>query len=752
MKIRKGIFKESLFSALIISYVVIFILSCIVGITIIALSQKQVKDSIYDYNTALVNKMEEMINPIYYDVCEYSKEISNNNDIIEAISRGDLTANDYNYMMPTIKKLDNYRASKEYIHNVFVHCQNSDLIISGSLQNAEQYFRYEPIYNGMDYNKWREFIDKKQYNTFHPVGEVQGDKSGAQILTFVNTLYKKDVKVGTLVIQIDAKEIVSDVLVDEAENNGTSLYILDKKKQPLIVHGYTEGDIEAIPFVESSKNKPKNGDRIIISTIAPENRWMYVSVVPEKVMYRQLLPTKIYFALILMIYIIASVIIMLVALRANNRRLRSVFGKLGVKYNEKKIDVADIMTSIDDLVANNATLVEKVLSKEEYIKRNVLIDILMGRVSGKCEQKLLDAGITFENDLLSVVVIAIKDEGLLHSDTTGEKSLSGICVLNIFSEMLSEFCAYQVATADRNHIAFVLNPEKENGFKDSISKLSSKFRSILSAEFEMSVEIGISTLKSDKEVLNKLYNEALIALDYKTAPGQNAIFYKDITDETEQIAVYYYPFEVEEKLINCVRSGDRENLTEMLDELVERNIRNSQVVRQSKNCFYYDLLGTYIKAANIMGYNIENIRNLYKIDDNYMSVKSGVLVLCEELLDLCEFSKTVRESGVDRTAEEMKKYIDDNYSDVNLGVAAVADQFGLTRQTVSKKFNNAFGIKLNDYITEVRMTKAKELLKTTNLNGFKVAEMVGYVDSSTFIRAFKKIYGITPGQYKKNMM
>ena len=83
---------------------------------------------------------------------------------------------------------------------------------------------------------------------------------------------------------------------------------------------------------------------------------------------------------------------------------------------------------------------------------------------------------------------------------------------------------------------------------------------------------------------------------------------------------------------------------------------------------------------------------------------------------------------------------------------SVADKFELSRQTVSKKFSQAFDVTLNDYITDVRVTKAKELLETTNLSGHQIAEMVGYIDSSTFIRVFKKQYGITPGQYKKNIM
>ena len=82
---------------------------------------------------------------------------------------------------------------------------------------------------------------------------------------------------------------------------------------------------------------------------------------------------------------------------------------------------------------------------------------------------------------------------------------------------------------------------------------------------------------------------------------------------------------------------------------------------------------------------------------------------------------------------------------------SVADEFELSRQTISRKFSQTFGVTLSDYITNVRINKAKELLETTNLSGHHIAKMVGYVDGGTFIRAFKKQIGITPGQYKKTL-
>ncbi len=748
--------RESLFSALSISYIAIFVLSFVVGIIIIALSQKQTRDGIYDYNMVLVNKIQESIDPIHDNVCEYARSFQRNDSMMSLIGRNDLSASNYRDLMHVISTLDDYRSRNVHIYDIFVHCTASDIIVGNSIQAPEEFFNTTSAYDGFTYEEWRKtFLDKNQYNRFYPVEKIKKTTNDVRIVTFANTLYIDRQPIGTLIIQIDADMLVNNVFLEDIER-GSSIYILDKVKQPILSYGYTEGDIEAIPFVDT-KNKGcvNNGDRIVIFDISSHNRWIYATAISEKDMFKSLFPMKMYFFLIMLIYAISGAVIFVVAVRSNNKRLQTLLKKLGMKESREggQVGVTDIISGIEDLIANNAALTERVYSKEEYIRRSVLIDVLAGKAGEDSVQKLNEAGLVFEGGLFGVAVISVEDEGLLGSNDFDGANLSKICIVNIFSEMMDKLCGYVIAEPDERHIAVVLNPDDNSGFDEKLTELCTQFKTILSAEFEMTVEIGISTVCDEQKMLNKLYNEALIALDYKAAPGRSAVFYKDITDKKERIAVYYYPSEIEEKIINCVCAGDETNLIEILGELIEKNIKDSFIMRQSKNCFYYDLLGTYIKAAEIVGYNSEKTYKLVsKVDDNYISIKNRVSMLCDELVDLCRFSQKLQEAGVDKTAEKIKKYVEDNYSDINLCVLSVADKFELSRQTVSKKFSQAFDVKLNDYITEVRMAKAKELLGTTNLSGHQIAEMVGYVDSSTFIRVFKKQYGITPGQYKKNIM
>lgn len=749
---KNGILRENLFSALIISYIAIFILSFVVGIIIIHTSEKQTRESIHDYNTVRVNKLQSSVTRVYDSVCEFAEGFVGDSTVTEVLTKDEISPNNYKELMPLLEKLNDFRQRKSYIHNIFVYCSKSDCIVSSAAQPPEKFYKQNPKYSSYEYSDWRRvFLKNKQYNKFYPMEKLT---DGAQVITFVNTLYSNNDVIGSLVIQIDAEEILGDVFFNEFES-GSSLYILDNYKNILVDFGAKDGDIDVIPYIDTSrKGYVENNDRVIIFTIAPGYRWTYAVSIPESVMFEQLLPMKMYFALIMIVYALSAVTILLVAMRKNKKRMQTILKKLGIKeIYSGNVAVGDIVSGIDVLVANNMALSDSVKDRENYIRQRAIIDVLTGKTNNDCEEKLKEAGIVFKNKLLCEIVVQIEDEGVLSEVNSKKSKLSHTCVINVFLEMLGKIGESYIAELGDKHIAFILNIEDEDSFTGEITDICTRLRTILSAEFEMAVEIGISTIADEISMLNKLYNEALIALDYKTAPGQNVIFYNDVIGEKELVSVYYYPSNVEERIINYVRVGDEKNLVEILDALIEKNIKNPSVRRSSKNCFYYDLIGTYMKATDMVGYDSELMHKLVsKDDDNYISIKNSVLVLCGELINICRLSQKLQEVGVDKTAEKIKQYVDDNYSDINLGVLTIADEFGLSRQTVSKKFSQAFDEKLNEYITEVRMSKAKELLITTNLNGSQIAEMVGYAESSTFIRVFKKLYGVTPMQYKKNIM
>ena len=97
---------------------------------------------------------------------------------------------------------------------------------------------------------------------------------------------------------------------------------------------------------------------------------------------------------------------------------------------------------------------------------------------------------------------------------------------------------------------------------------------------------------------------------------------------------------------------------------------------------------------------------------------------------------------------EIQTYIAEHYSNQELNVSFLADEFHLTVSHLSRTYKKLTGTALLDAIHLQRLAAAKSLL----LDGSTVsaaAVQVGYLDARALTRAFKRYEGITPGQYAK---
>lgn len=98
--------------------------------------------------------------------------------------------------------------------------------------------------------------------------------------------------------------------------------------------------------------------------------------------------------------------------------------------------------------------------------------------------------------------------------------------------------------------------------------------------------------------------------------------------------------------------------------------------------------------------------------------------------------------------EETKKYIENHYADA-ISTALLAKKAGLSPKYYSQLFKKEFGIGVHDFLTEIRIGKAKELLVKTSDSLRAISTSVGYADEFYLSRVFKKIVGVPPTNYRR---
>ena len=130
--------------------------------------------------------------------------------------------------------------------------------------------------------------------------------------------------------------------------------------------------------------------------------------------------------------------------------------------------------------------------------------------------------------------------------------------------------------------------------------------------------------------------------------------------------------------------------------------------------------------------------------------EEGFRKLAEQLRTAMEFRDRNGKGYGDTSIGRARAYLAQNFSDPNLMLQDAADEVHLSQSHFSTVFAQETGLTFTQYLTALRIGKAKELLETTEMRSSQIATEVGYNDPHYFSYLFKKNTGMTPGEYRKN--
>lgn len=107
-------------------------------------------------------------------------------------------------------------------------------------------------------------------------------------------------------------------------------------------------------------------------------------------------------------------------------------------------------------------------------------------------------------------------------------------------------------------------------------------------------------------------------------------------------------------------------------------------------------------------------------------------------------------TGRNKIVSEAVQYIEDCYSDPSVKVAQIAKNVNVERGYLYSLFMKYLGLSPQEYLLKFRLTKATDLLDHTDLPIDKISGNCGYQDPVTFSKAFRKMFGMPPGKYRKD--
>ena len=96
-------------------------------------------------------------------------------------------------------------------------------------------------------------------------------------------------------------------------------------------------------------------------------------------------------------------------------------------------------------------------------------------------------------------------------------------------------------------------------------------------------------------------------------------------------------------------------------------------------------------------------------------------------------------------------YIQENFHE-NISLDDVAKEINMSYHYFSKFFKESIGTNFVDYLTELRIVKSKEMLKDSGVSIKEICNEIGYSDPNYFSKTFKKVTGMTPTEYRTNLV
>lgn len=108
----------------------------------------------------------------------------------------------------------------------------------------------------------------------------------------------------------------------------------------------------------------------------------------------------------------------------------------------------------------------------------------------------------------------------------------------------------------------------------------------------------------------------------------------------------------------------------------------------------------------------------------------------------------MKKSETDIITKFVMEYVEEHYGD-DLSLDAIAGKLGITGPYLSTYYKEKTGTNFSDYILSVRMNKATEMLRETDLKIQEIASLVGYYTVASFNRVFKRYTGLTPSEFRR---
>lgn len=453
--------------------------------------------------------------------------------------------------------------------------------------------------------------------------------------------------------------------------------------------------------------------------------------------------------------------------RKNYRPIKAMMNRIqALQFREESLD----STSRNELVLIDQaleTLINQTMDYQKQHDENLLVQrrqLFLDLIEGERVAFLEDKLERFKPFAVGAVQFAYIAAEINQYDDfrqkypAKEQNMLKLTLMNLFQELAGDEGLQGWAEwVSGNRIGLMIGCSEDlSADKNMLRILAERCLRWVSDNLGLSLTFAVGPVVDGLDAISKSCTVAETALQHKLSLGRDMVVLSDSLPDRSTLQSYKY-LQMLGEIVREFRIAD-ENWRRRVDELFVWFSKD-----QVKDEDIHMLLHTLIQMLDReLGQLSDSLRRIFgepSLQGYYSEIEAQTTltqvqtVMLKWLAEIYRIYVSVNESKSYRAMiSEMKIYIEENFENPDLSLKHLSDRFQISGKYASHLFKEEFNMKFVDFLTQLRMQRAEYLLATTSDNLQDIAQKLGYTSSITFGRVFKRVVGVTPGDYRKHRM
>ena len=755
MERRKSIGSNSnvsLFKQYLLLFFIVAFIPVIISCTSFYFSYKALKNEVIHANQASTRL-------IHQSLDSKTKEL----DKTIQVMKQDSTLTRYalkNSPLTACNSLEKYTSMQSILTDVMIVPLNADDTIYSSkgVSNQEdlkhQIFMKEFISSGYSCDNFYETIYNTSAPTYWPANTLDNTPRYLCRIEPFYTYQTNQYTAQALILLIN-QDYIHDIFRSSQTVSEENILLLNENRE-LLSHltpqASTQVVLELCEYLQRNTGIDSNieltldGESYLVFTsYSTDSHLYYIRFLSKDIAYGSINTVRNYIIFIMLFVFCVSILLIYYGMKKSYQPIRSLAD--WIQQNHES-----------DIQTNNELILFKQTFENTLEQKSILTSTLSGSRQGLVDHLLTtlicgnflteesffnacqNLDIQLNQEYYCVCSLIIEEQIVKNSDTNFA-TISDI-IHNAASPELS-LQIKDLTLAEKLIIILNSSSADMDYYKSELKKI----QSILQEELMLITSIGMGSIYNSYNMVGKSYLESTNALDYRLIYGKSCIITPDV----------YLRLSSEEKYPNEDLDYLNFAFTSQKTDIIIGALQKLKTFTKSKECnlhmakyICYDIFSMLMKLPYFtdLGYTSKYSQRLSIIQlSNFETIDDFFTTLIDLVNNLFETELTTTKENPD-TKTEMLDYIHTHCFNYDFQISKMAEDFNITPQYLRKVFKNKTGITLSEYISQIKLEKAMELLRDTDLNLNDIVIEIGNTEISGFMRFFKKRTGMTPGQYR----